>query len=88
MSEKNDIDKNELISDNQEVVNISNEISNHVISDIVSNEYMKMFLDTMVSEFDMNKNEAMEMYYIFKDMITNSGDFDSSGAVRNKLEFY
>jgi len=55
------------------------------ITNIVNNDQLKTILDNVLKKFDENADEAMDMYYIFKDMIANSGDFDSSQAVKEQV---
>ena len=55
------------------------------ISNIVSNDEMKNLMQMLISEFDMQRQEAMDAYYIFKNMVVNSGDFDSSQATKEAL---
>lgn len=81
MSEK----ENEIVIPENELESNNKSLLASDVSEIVSNDYMKEFLETMVKEFDMNKQEAMDMFYIFKDMIINSGDFDSSGSVKEQV---
>ncbi len=60
-------------------------IGDNPISNIISDDQLQTFLSDLMGEFQVNKDEAMDMYFIFKDMITNSGDFDSSGVVKEQV---
>jgi len=55
------------------------------IANIISNEEMKDLMEVLLKEFDGQREEAMDAYYIFKDMVINSGDFDSSQATKEAL---
>jgi len=55
------------------------------IANIISNDQLQEILSELMEDFKVNKDEAMDMYFIFKDMITNSGDFDSSGVVKEQV---
>lgn len=61
------------------------EIQETDITDIISEEEMKNMLINLIGEYDQHKDEAMETFNIFKDMVLNSGDFDSSSAVKEQL---
>lgn len=55
------------------------------ISEIVSNETMQDVFNTILKSCDEQRAEAMDMYYIFKDMVINSGEFESSGTTKEQL---
>lgn len=61
------------------------EEQNSDIANIMSNEDMKELMHNLLGEFDGQRSEAMDAYYIFKDMVVNSGDFDSSQATKEAL---
>ena len=51
---------------------------------ISESEMKKMFFD-IVEECDVNIEEAMDSYNIFKDMVTNGTDFDSTIGTKEQL---
>lgn len=55
------------------------------ISQIVSEKEMRDLFEKILTELDANIEQNMDMYYIFRDMIVNGGDFDSSGAVKEQV---
>ena len=57
---------------------------NDDIANIISNEDMKDLMRNLLGEFDSSREESLDMYYVFKNMITNSGDFDSSPVVKEQ----
>lgn len=85
----NNIIEKEDYSMQEEQNNISDVVlkqeESNDISNIISNEEMKNLMQVLFSEFDTQRKEAMDAYYIFKDMVINSGDFDSSQATKEAL---
>ena len=71
-------------NDEEKQIEVKNEIENNV-GDIFSNDDMKNMLRNIIKECDDNRKEALDSYYIFKDMILNSGDFDSSSSTKEQL---
>ena len=55
------------------------------IGDIIDNQQMKDCLDVMFKDCDSHKEEAMDAYFIIKDMVTNGGDFESSQSAKEQL---
>lgn len=65
--------------------NNSKEIVPQENYEIVSDEEIKEVIFKVYDELEENRQESLDMYYIFKDMIVNSGDFDSSGVVKEQV---
>lgn len=53
--------------------------------EIASNNEIKEIVHKAYEELEENRQECLDMYFIFKDMIVNSGDFDSSGVVKEQV---
>lgn len=60
---------------------------NQDITSIASHEDMATLFQELLKSYDEQLEEATDSYNLFKDMVANGGDFDSSGVVKEQISF-
>lgn len=78
------------MSKQKNIINIDqkNEIQNNnnfEVDEILTNNELQNQLKTIIDECDEHRKEALDAYYEFRNLLANSGDFESSAAVKEQI---
>jgi superfamily II DNA helicase RecQ len=68
-----------------DLIQQSTEIVQNNAGDIISDQEMIKLRMDIEKQLDENIKESMDTYALFKDMVANSGEFDSSQASKEQL---
>jgi hypothetical protein len=76
------MEKKEIIKDEN---NLLVEHEDKDVSQIVSNDEMNSIFQKIMVSLSDKEREAMDMYYIFKDYVTNGGEFGAGDVTKEQL---